>query len=57
MLYYFKKGKNTIEMQKKKKIYAVYGEDVTDQTCQKWLWSFMLETFLLGDAPQSGRRV
>ena len=57
MLYYFKKGKNTIEMQKKKKIYAVYGEDVTDQTRQKWLWSFMLETFLLGDAPQSGRLV
>ena len=42
---------------KKKKIYAVYGEDVTDQTRQKWLWSFMLETFLLGDAPQSGRLV
>ena len=56
MLYYFKKGKNENEA-KKKKIYAVYGEDVTDQTCQKWLWSFMLETFLLGDAPQSGRRV
>ena len=26
MLYYFKKGKNTLEMQQKKKIYAVYGE-------------------------------
>lgn len=27
MLYYFKKGKNESEMQKKKKICAVYGED------------------------------
>ena len=26
MLYYFKKGKNATEMQKKKKICAVYGE-------------------------------
>ena len=34
MLYYFKKGKNATEMQKK--ICAVYGEDiVTDQMCQK----------------------
>ena len=36
MLYYFKRGKNTAEMQKKK-ICAVYGEGaVTDPTCQKW---------------------
>ena len=34
VLYYFKKGKNTTEMQKK--ICAVYGEGaVTDQTFQK----------------------
>ena len=34
MLYYFKKGKNTTEIQKK--ICAVYGEGaVTDRTCQK----------------------
>ena len=39
MLCYFKKGRNTIEMQKK--ICAVYGEgSVTDQTCQKWLVKF-----------------
>ena len=39
MLYYFKKGKNTIEAQKK--ICAVYGEDaVTDRTCQKWFAKF-----------------
>ena len=35
MLYYFKKGKDTTEMQKR--ICAVYGEGaVTDQRCQKW---------------------
>ena len=41
-LYYFKKGKNTIEMQKK--ICAVYGEGaVPDQTYQNGLRSFVLE--------------
>ena len=35
MLYYFNKGKNTTEMQKK--ICAASGEGaVTDRTCQKW---------------------
>ena len=35
MLYYFRKGKNTTEMQKK--ICAVYREGaVTDRMCQKW---------------------
>ena len=39
MLYYFKKSKNAIEMQKK--ICAVYGEGaVTDQTCQKLFGKF-----------------
>ena len=39
VLYYFKKGKNSIEMQKK--ICAMYGEGaVTDQTCQKWFAKF-----------------
>ena len=34
-LCYFKKSKNTMEMQKK--MCAVYGEGaVTDGTCQKW---------------------
>ena len=41
MLYYFKKGKNTIEMQKRE-ICAVYGEGaVTDQTCLKWFAKFL----------------
>ena len=42
MHYYFKKGKNGTEMQKK--ICAVYGEGaVTDRTCQSGLRSFVLE--------------
>ena len=44
MLYYFKKGKNTTETQKK--ICAVYGEGVvTDQTCQKWFAKFCAGDF------------
>ena len=40
MLYYFKKSKNTTEMQKK--ICAVYGEGSgTDWTCQKWFARFL----------------
>ena len=40
MLYYFKKGKNTIEMQEK--ICAVYGEGaVIDQMCQKSFVKFL----------------
>ena len=40
MLYYFKKGKKTAEMQKM--ICAVYGEGaVTDQMCQKWFAKFL----------------
>ena len=40
MLYYFKEGKITTEMQKK--MWAVYGEGVvTDQTCQKWFVKFL----------------
>ena len=39
MLYYFKKGKNTTETQKK--ICAVYEEGaVTDQRCEKWFVKF-----------------
>ena len=40
MLYYFKKGKNTIEEQKT--ICAVYEESsMTDRTCQKWFAKFL----------------
>ena len=56
MLYYFKKGKNATETQKK--ICAVYGEGaVTDQTCQKWFEKFHAGDFSLDDAPWSGRPV
>ena len=42
MLYYFKKGTNTIEMQKNPEICAVYGEGaVTDGACQKWFVKFL----------------
>ena len=41
MLYYFKKGKNTTEMQKKKNC-AVYGEGTTtNRTCQNWFAKFL----------------
>ena len=56
MFYYFKKGKNTSETQKK--ICAVYGEGaVTDQMCQKWLEKLCVEDFSLDNAPWSGRPV
>ena len=56
MLYYFKKGKNATEMQKK--ICAVAGEGaVTDQTCQKWFAKFCARYFSLVDAPRLDRPV
>ena len=54
MLYYFKKGKNATEMQKTKKICAVYGEGaVADRMCQKFA-KFHAGDFLVDNAPQSG---
>ena len=56
MLYYFKKGKNATEMQKK--ICAVYGKGAeTDWTWQKWFAKFRAGDFLLDDAPRLGRPV
>ena len=56
MLYYFKKGKNATEMQKK--ICTVYGEGaVTDKTCQKWFTKFRARDFSLADASWSYRPV
>ena len=60
MLYYFKKGKNTTEIKKKrfKKICGVYGEGaVTDQMCQKWFGNFHAGNFSLDNAPWLGRPV
>ena len=54
ILYYFKKGKNVTDIQKK--IRAVHGEGaMTDPTCQKWHAKFRAPGFSLDDAPQSGR--
>ena len=56
MLYYFKKGKNTMGAQEK--ICAVYGEDaMTDQTCQKWFVKFHAGGFLLDSVPWLGRQL
>ena len=54
MLYYFKKGKNGTEMQKK--ICAVYGEGaVTDGMCQELFVKFHAGDFFLDAAPWLGR--
>ena len=56
MFYYFKKGENTTETQKR--ICAVYGEGaVTDRTCQEWFAKFCARDFSLVDAPRSARPV
>ena len=56
MLYYFKIGKNAIEIQKR--ICAVYGESaVTDQMCEKWFAKYRAGDVLLDDAPWLGRPV
>ena len=54
MRYNFKKGKNTTEIQKKKKdLFAVYEEGAgTDWMCQKWFVKFRAGDFFLDDAPQ-----
>ena len=52
-LYYFKKGKNATEMQKK--ISALYEEGaVTDWTCQKCFVKFCAGNFSMDSAPRSG---
>ena len=56
MLYYFKKGKNTTEMQKK--MCAVCREGaVTDGMCEKRFAKFRAGDFSLDNTPQSGRPV
>ena len=53
MLYYFKKGKNTTEMQKK--MCAVCGEGaVTDGMCEKQFAKFWAGDFSLDNTPQLG---
>ena len=55
LLYYFRKGKNSV--QTRKKLYDVYGEkSLTERQCQNWLAGFRSGNFDLKDAPRSGRR-
>ena len=56
-LYYFKKGKNITEMQKKKFVQCMGKGPVTDWMCPRWFVEFCVEDFSLDDVPQSGRPV
>ena len=53
MFYYFKKGKNATEMEKK----VAQWEGAVTECVKSGLWSFVLEDSSLHDAPQSGRPV
>ena len=54
LLYYFRKGKNAVQAQKK--LYDVYGEkSLTERQCQNWFARFRSGDFDLKDAPRSGR--
>ena len=56
MFYYFKKGKDTTEMQKK--TCAVYGEGaVTDEMSLAQFAKFRARNFSLDSAPRSSRPV
>ena len=55
MVYCFKKGKSTPEMQEK--IHALYGKVLWLWMCQKWLAKFHAGDFSLDDAPQLDRQV
>ena len=54
MLYYFKKGKNAIEMLKEK-LCSVWKGAVTDLICRKWFEKFHSGDLSLEDAPSLGR--
>ena len=56
ILYYFKKGKNATETQKK--MCSGYGDGaVTEQTCHRWFARCRTGGVSLDDAAQSGRPV
>ena len=55
MLYYFKKGENATEIQKKKDLCSVWRR--CWRMCQKWFAKLHAGDFLLDDAPWSGRPV
>ena len=53
LLYYFQKGKNTV--QTRKRLYDVYGEKLlTELQCQNWFACFHYGDFDLKDALRSG---
>ena len=53
LLYYFRKGKNAVQAQKK--FYDVYGEkSLTERQCQIWFARFRCGDFYLKVAPRSG---
>ena len=54
LLYYFRKGKNAVQAQKK--LYDVYGgKSLTECKCQNWFARFRSGDFDLKDAPRFGR--
>lgn len=56
LLYYFHKGKNASQVQKK--LYAVYGnEALKDRQCQYWFPRFRFGDFSLKNTQRSGRSV
>ena len=55
MHYYFKKSKNSTEMQKKDLCSVGREGAVTDRTCQKWFEKFRAGDFLLDDVAWLGR--
>ena len=53
LLYYFRKGKNAVKVQKM--LCDVYGEkSLTEHQCQNWFAPFRSGYFDLKDAPRSG---
>ena len=55
LLYYFRKGKNAVQAQKK---FYVYGEkSLTECQCQNLFARFRSGDFHLKDAPRSGRPI
>ena len=54
LLYYFPKGKDAVQVQKK--LYDVYAEkSLTEHQCQHWFVRFHSGNFHLKDATRSGR--
>ena len=57
VLYYFKKGKNATETQRKIRAGCGEGAAIPCRTCQKWFAKSRAGDFSLDDAPPSGRPI